>query len=620
MKKKVVSLLLAGLMILEPCTMAGAADFSDGEVLEQSAEEEAGEELAVAEEPENIAEMDTQADTEVPAETEETAEQELNMPEEEEPAEAALSLDGDAETAEELPSEEVDTESFDDGGDFSDEAAVTVPAGKYKNELDGGRLLGAGELKWKVCGNSENDMSKQLIIYGSGAMPDYKDSMDAAINVPWSLYDDEISEIIIQSGVTSVGAYAFDASSPHSLKKVQLGKDVQKIGTSAFNGAKILSQVNFPSGLKSIGASAFCSTALQTVNLPDSVTYIGARAFAYCDELHDVILPSNLQKILDGVFDCASITRVVIPASVQTIGKDAFSHFGSNSYDQAVVQYTGTKAQWETLDFPIGEAYKNSVTIMYNFDRSRINDHVWSNKKFVDHAGSYNCLKGGTRSYQCIICGAVEDTVKIPAKKAHSDLTKVVTQTATINQPEIRYERCFDCSYEKEIVGKKLTPEAKLTSKTVSLKPQAKLTTLSVKYKKGDDVASWTSSNTKVATVKKQANGKCLITAGKIPGRTTITVKLKSGKKDSAVLKVLPVKTTKITGVRTSIALKVKKSTTLSPVLAPKNSTDKITYRSSNTKIATVNSKGVITARKKGTAYIYVKSGTKTVKCKVTVK
>ena len=48
--------------------------------------------------------------------------------------------------------------------------------------------------------------------------------------------------------------------------------------------------------------------------------------------------------------------------------------------------------------------------------------------------------------------------------------------------------------------------------------------------------------------------------------------------------------------------------------------TEKITYRSSNTKIATVTFTGRITAKKKGTAYIYMKSGSKTVKCKVVVK
>lgn len=54
--------------------------------------------------------------------------------------------------------------------------------------------------------------------------------------------------------------------------------------------------------------------------------------------------------------------------------------------------------------------------------------------------------------------------------------------------------------------------------------------------------------------------------------------------------------------------------------VAPVTSRQKITYSSSNKKIAEVTSKGVITAKKKGTVVITVKSVKKTVKIKVKVK
>lgn len=67
-------------------------------------------------------------------------------------------------------------------------------------------------------------------------------------------------------------------------------------------------------------------------------------------------------------------------------------------------------------------------------------------------------------------------------------------------------------------------------------------------------------------------------------------------------------------------SLKVKKKLSLKTTVAPVTSRQKITYSSSNKKIAEVTSKGVITAKKKGTAVITVKSGKKTVKIKVKVK
>ena len=77
--------------------------------------------------------------------------------------------------------------------------------------------------------------------------------------------------------------------------------------------------------------------------------------------------------------------------------------------------------------------------------------------------------------------------------------------------------------------------------------------------------------------------------------------------------------TTKISKVPTNIKLTVGGKKTLSPVIAPKNTTDKVMYSSSNTKVATVSEKGVITAKKAGTTTITVKSGKKSVKTKVTV-
>lgn len=73
-------------------------------------------------------------------------------------------------------------------------------------------------------------------------------------------------------------------------------------------------------------------------------------------------------------------------------------------------------------------------------------------------------------------------------------------------------------------------------------------------------------------------------------------------------------------GINKKTSLKVKKKLFLKTTVAPVTSRQKVTYSSSNKKIAEVTSKGVITAKKKGTVVITVKSGKKTVKIKVKVK
>ena len=81
-----------------------------------------------------------------------------------------------------------------------------------------------------------------------------------------------------------------------------------------------------------------------------------------------------------------------------------------------------------------------------------------------------------------------------------------------------------------------------------------------------------------------------------------------------------PIKTRKITGIVKTLKLKIRQKALLNPVVSPITSTEKVTYKSSNSKIVAVNYKGQIIAKKKGTAVITVKSGSKSVKCKVTVK
>ena len=66
--------------------------------------------------------------------------------------------------------------------------------------------------------------------------------------------------------------------------------------------------------------------------------------------------------------------------------------------------------------------------------------------------------------------------------------------------------------------------------------------------------------------------------------------------------------------------MKKGKSYTLKAKTVPSKSDEKITYKSSNKKVITVNAKGRLKALKKGTAVITVKSGKKKVTCKVTVK
>lgn len=101
----------------------------------------------------------------------------------------------------------------------------------------------------------------------------------------------------------------------------------------------------------------------------------------------------------------------------------------------------------------------------------------------------------------------------------------------------------------------------------------------------------------------------------------TAKITVKSGSKKVVVtVKVTGVKTTKLSGVPATKKIAKGKSFKIKAAATPKNTDEKITFKSSNKKVATVTSKGVVKGLKKGTATITVRSGSKKMTCKVTVK
>ncbi len=412
---------------------------------------------------------ETDLETEEPEETAEP-EEDAEITEEAAPEEEALSLEAGAEDTEALQPE---AETFDAGeeSEFSDNAEA-ASVGTYKDEIDSGRFAEVNTLKWKVCGDSEDDEEMELVIYGSGAMPAYNSKYDT----PWADYDDNITKLVVEDGITAIGDCDFEFSS--SLKEVQLGNDVKKIGKEAFSGSSGLATINFPAQLESIGAQAFYMTDLQVVRMPDSVKSVGAGAFAYCSSLRDVVLSAGLTELVSEVFyGSSNITRIVVPASLKKAADKNFEYLGQTPYEMVVIQYTGTEAQWKALNFPLPELYSDITSVVYNFNMADVDAHIWSKTKFTDDLSAYDCTKGGTKSYHCILCGAREETVTV-APKQHN-LWEMVIEPATINKTGLKELHCSDCNYETEVSIPKLKAFATLSKKPFTLNPQQKYTALS---------------------------------------------------------------------------------------------------------------------------------------------
>ena len=181
----------------------------------------------------------------------------------------------------------------------------------------------------------------KMTISGSGRMDDCE-----FLIRPWLGLMDKISEVVIEDGITYIGAKSFETC--YSITKVTIGNSVTEIGTMAFDSTQIstlvlpdsvkkvgeyafarcksLTDITFSCQLQSIGKFAFgyCE-ALKSVTIPASVTYIGPEAFYHCNNLISAEVSPNVKSIESKVFaECYLLENVTLGKSISYIGDNAF--------------------------------------------------------------------------------------------------------------------------------------------------------------------------------------------------------------------------------------------------------------------------------------------------------
>lgn len=143
----------------------------------------------------------------------------------------------------------------------------------------------------------------RLTISGNGGMADYSNCG------PWGK---NITELVIENGVTSIGAYAFYFCS--KLESVTIPGSVTTIGRYAFSYCSRLKDLDIPKGVTGIGYTAFgaCS-ALESISLPDSLTSISDSAFENCSVLSGITIPAGVTEIGECVLrQCDALTSITV--------------------------------------------------------------------------------------------------------------------------------------------------------------------------------------------------------------------------------------------------------------------------------------------------------------------
>ena len=288
-------------------------------------------------------------------------------------------------------------------------------------------------------------------------------------------------------------------------------------------------------------------------------------------KLTEIILPANVTSIGTDAFNtCSKLKQIYIPVTLTNIGESAFAD--CNSLKD--VYYAGSKSQWKKIKVGAENTGITNAKLHYGVEETEV--PVIDDKTDPDD-------KTDT------------DTKTDPGTKT-DDNTKTDDKTDTDAKTQ-------DGDSDGNTTASSANTAIKLkkSSAKVYTKKKFKLK-FTVTYPKGK--TTFKSSNKKVAKVSKTG----IITAVK-KGKAKITVK------NNGVKKVFTVRVINPKLNKTSIKLKKNKSFTIKIT----GKAGKQTYTSTRKSVAVVSKKGKVTAKKKGTAYIVVKTNGVTLKLKVRV-
>ena len=389
-----------------------------------------------------------------------------------------------------------------------------------------------------------------------------------------------LTSVTIPNSVTSIVDAAFQECS--GLVSVTMGNGVTRIGESAFINCKQLKSI------KISDLAAWCNIEFE--NNSSNPLYYAHHLYLNGEEIKDLVIPNRVTRVGNYAFSgCHGLTSVTIPDGVTTIGKYAFQW--CKSLTSVTISNSVTSIEYSAF---YACSVLSSVTIGSGIESIGFQAFAYCPELTDVYCYANNVPDTETNAF---------------------DSSSV--ETATLHVPASSVDAYNAAEPWKNFGTIQGMVEGKVKlSKTTAIIERGKILTLRVKvYPETleDQSVTWESSDKKVAVVTKAGKVK-----GLKAGTATITC-ISNATGAKATCKVL-VGYVKLSD--TEVCVEKGKTMTLKSKVYPTSVKDQsVTWKSSNSAIATVTSKGKVKGVKVGTAVITCTSnatGLSTV-CEVTV-
>jgi uncharacterized protein YjdB len=417
---------------------------------------------------------------------------------------------------------------------------------------------------------------------------------------------DNLTTVVIGDGVTDLKENCF-ISCP-SLAKVTIGKSVTTMGTSVFENCDSLKSITIPASVKELGLHSFwdCNN-LNSVTLSYGLEVIRGGAFYNCNSLSEMIIPNSVITLDSAGWGdhetfgkCTSLVRLQIPNSVSTIGEALVNESQSviiYGYANSIAAQYATDNSIPFQELPSLPADKfsfNESEILLMAGEKQVLDYTIQPENTTDAI----IWKSSDENIASV------DNIGIVTAKNQGSVSIIATTTS----------------------GKKgsMTLIIQEAPRSISFKTAAKTLAIKQSYTqkallddggRTDVTITYKSSNSSVAAVDKKGK----VTAKK-EGTVTITAQIFNGLKTTYQVTVKKAPSA-VALTPNKVTLNVKNAYTLKTKITTGSYTSKYNFVSSNSKVVTVDSKGKIVAKKKGTATVTVTTHNgKKATCKVTVK